>query len=1010
MATVSSEGVMQASPSLRGRDKILVTVRVRPLSSRETSQNDASVWDCVDSKTIAFKPLQPDRSPHPKCYTFDRVFGPESITQHVYEEGAKDVALSALTGLNATIFAYGQTSSGKTFTMRGITENAIQDIYAFIEQHRDRNFVLKVSALEIYNEAVKDLLNTDSLPLRLLDDPEKGTVVERLVEDVVRDINHLRDIISVVEAQRQVGETMLNDRSSRSHQIIRLTVESFPRGLAEGSLVNSLIASLNFVDLAGSERASHSLSEGARLKEGCHINRSLLTLTTIIRKLSGQGRGKSGHLPYRDSKLTRILQNSLGGNARTAIICTMSPAQSHVEQSRNTLFFATQAKEVINTARVNMVVSDKALVKQLQREVARLEAELRIPEVAVPCSSDTEALLHEKNAEIQQLRAEMRELYSQRDRAQARLDELQKKIEREEAAKEQESPLPCPCPHSLSPIIPQSCTKSITLLQSPCNGGISEDDSSLHTWRRSPLGRQSVRKSSIMRQSTTASLMLVQEIRKLEHLQDELGEDAGRALEALQKEVECLRLAQAGMNQDAATTIAKLQSEIRNLPSSKATKVAEDATLPMSDFVAGSVSASLRDEINRLQVIGGADRNVADTTIATLEEELDSVQRSLDNLVLNSKAQAVEASPAKLRTPCRKNPTTPLSFGSSNHKRVVAADSLCSPRARRTLAYENNENNPPNSARESKFSMVPGNQRQTSLRKKQDGEAGMSNKESTPRHQKTNSLDLKKMQSMFKTAAEENIRSIRAYVTELKERVAKLQYQKQLLVCQVLELEANGAATEEDDEDDCVSVDEQTTPSTAHFPEDRFSLFQKQRMHIVKLWDVCQVSVIHRSQFFVLFKGDPADEVYMEVELRRLTWLQEHFSQTTYLSPEGACEEDESSASLAASCRALKRERELLAKRMRVRLTEEEREEVYQQWGVALDSKQRKLQVAFKVWTDTEDLSHIQDSAHLVARIVGFWEPGREASKEMFELTFAPPSSKQPWLLGWNSFLNNLTL
>lgn len=1008
-ATASSDAGSQAPPSLRRREKILVTVRVRPLSSRETSQHDSSAWDCIDSKTIVFKLPQPDRSPHHKSYTFDRVFGPESITQHVYEEGAKDVALSALTGLNATIFAYGQTSSGKTFTMRGITENAIRDIYAFIEQHRDRNFVLKLSALEIYNEVVRDLLNTDSGPLRLMDDPEKGTVVERLVEDVVKDSNHLKQLLSVVEAQRQVGETMLNDASSRSHQIIRLTVESFPQGLTGGGLVNSLVASLNFVDLAGSERASQTHSEGTRLKEGCHINRSLLTLTTIIRKLSGQGRAKCGHLPYRDSKLTRILQNSLGGNARTAIICTMSPAQSHVEQSRNTLFFATQAKEVTNTAQVNMVTSDKALVKQLQKELARLEAELQIPEVVVACPSDTEALLNEKNAEIEQLRAEMRELHLQRDRAQARLDELLKKIAEEEASKtlEQGSPSPCTCLHSLTPVVPESCSKSISQLQSPNEEVVPKDEGGQYTPKQSPSARQSVHQSSMMRQSTTASVMLVQEIRKLEHLQDELGEDASRALEALQKEVECLRLAQAGMNQDAAVTIAKLQAEIRNLHTLKSTTVDEDGSFPASNFVAGSVSASLREEINRLQVIGDADPSVADTTIATLEEQLESVQKSIDNLVLNSKSPAEELTPERIRTPCRKKPTTPLSTGGSNHKRTLAVDPVCSPRARRTLAFENNENNPP-SIRDSKSLMPPGNQKQTPLRKKQDAETGISSKESTPRHQKTNSLDIKKMQSMFKTAAEENIRSIRAYVTELKERVAKLQYQKQLLVCQVLELEANGGIVEEEDDADLVCMDEGTPPVT-HSLEGWQSLFQKQRMHIVKLWDICQVSIIHRSQFYLLFKGDPADEVYMEVELRRLTWLQEHFAQTSILNPEGGCEEDES-ASLAASCQALKREREQLAKRMRARLTVEEREEVYQKWGIPLDSKQRKMQVAYKVWTDTQDSSHIQDSAHLVARVVGFWEPGRAASKEMFELAFAPPSNKRPWLLGWNSILNNLTI
>ncbi|KAI5068317.1 hypothetical protein GOP47_0016662 [Adiantum capillus-veneris] len=990
----------------RARDKIFVTVRVRPLSSRETSQNDASVWDCMESKTISFRMPLPDRSPHPKCYTFDRVFGPDSMTQHVYEKGAKDIALSALTGLNATIFAYGQTSSGKTFTMRGITENAIRDIYAYMEQRRDRNFILKVSALEIYNEVVKDMLNMDSGPLRLLDDPEKGTVVEKLVEDVVRDINHLKDILAVVEAQRQVGETLLNDRSSRSHQIIRLTIESSPQGLIQGGFVNSLVASLNFVDLAGSERASQTLSEGARLKEGCHINRSLLTLTTIIRKLSGQGRGKSGHLPYRDSKLTRILQNALGGNARTAIICTMSPAQSHVEQSRNTLFFAMQAKEVVNTARVNLVVSDKALVKQLQKEVARLEAELKVPETVNPCPRDAEALLHEKNAEIQQLRAEMKELYLQRDRAQARLDEIVKKIENEGArAAEQGSPLPCP--YSLSPIVPQTCTKSLSLLPSPNKGDASEEESNLCVWKKSPLGQKSVRRSSTMRQSATASLMLVEEIRKLEHLQDELGEDAGRALEALQKEVECLRLAQAGMNQDAATTIAKLQSEIRNLPSLKASKTVEEGTLPNNRLLAGNVSISLREEISRLQAIGEADQRAADATIATLEEQLNNVQKSLDNLVLKSKGQIEETSPVQVRTPCRRKPQTPLSVGSSNNKRTVGAESLSSPRARRVLAFQHNENNPPNTAKESRFS---GNPRQTPSRKKQDSEIGISIKEGTPKHQKTNSLDLKKMQSMFKTAAEENIRSIRAYVTELKERVAKLQYQKQLLVCQVLELEANGNVIEDDDDVEVVYVDEPTALDTPALPTDWESQFQERRMQIVKLWDICQVSIIHRSQFFLLFNGDSADEVYMEVELRRLTWLQEHFSQTTHLSMEGGCEEDEPSASLAASSHALKREREQFARRMRVRLTEEEREEIYCKWDVALDSKQRKLQVAHKVWTDVEDLFHIEESAQLVARVVGFWEPGREASKEMFGLTFAPLNTKQPWLLGWNSFLNNLNL
>eukprot|EP00250_Pteridium_aquilinum_P012030 c20465_g1_i1 orf=254-3265(+) len=985
-----------SSPSLnpKTREKILVTVRVRPLSSRELQQQDVLAWDCIDDRTIIQRPPPsnlPERSPHhhPKSYVFDHVFGPESVTQQVYDKGARDVALSALSGINATIFAYGQTSSGKTFTMRGITENAVSDMYSYIQKHCERDFVIKISALEIYNEVVKDLLNTDTSngPLRLLDDPEKGTIIERLAEDIVRDIKHLHQVLSVIEAQRQVGETMLNETSSRSHQIIRLTVESFPRDIPNGGLVKSLVASLNLVDLAGSERASQTHSEGTRLKEGCHINRSLLTLTTIIRKLSGQGRAKTGHLPYRDSKLTRILQNSLGGNARTAIICTMSPAQTHLEQSRNTLFFATQAKEVTNTAQVNMVVSDKDMVKLLQKEVARLEAELRIPDNIATDTSETRALLNVKDAEIRQLRAEVKELHYQRDLAQAELDQLRKKFAEEEETKkmEQENFLPSPIP--LSPQTPDTLLKGSANDMVLCLGSPTDLNQSLPKQRSPSLARQ-----SILRQSSTASMMLIQEIRKLELLQDELGEDANKALEALQKEVECVRLAQADMNQDAASTIAKLQEEIRAL---KVSEKKEEKPMPL---IKESLNSSLREEISRLHAVGATNKFNADSTIATLEEKLLSVQKSIDNMVCSSNSAAEQGTPIQMRTPDRRKiPSTPGS-----------------PRSiRRSLAFENDENNPPDGSE----SAYPPSQKPSRF-KKHDAELGnISSKENTPTHRRNNSVDIKKMQNMFKTAAEENIKSIRAYVMELKERVAKLQYQKQLLVCQVLELEANGASTEvdeaEENDTDMVRMDEETdTPGTPvpQSLENWKLLFQKERMQIAQLWDLCQVSIIHRSQFYLLFKGDPADQVYMEVELRRLAWLQEHFDAATAvdnLDTDG--DEDGESASLTASCRALRKEREQIAKRMRTSLTEEEREEVYQRWGVHLGGKQRKLQVAYRVWTDPHDQVHIQDSAELVARVMGFWNPSHEASKEMFELAFAPPSSKKPWLhVGWNTILNNL--
>nr|XP_043636649.1 kinesin-like protein KIN-7F [Erigeron canadensis] len=398
-------------------EKIFVSVRVRPMNAKETAKNDFCDWECVNSNTLVYKNAVAERSTYPNAYTFDRVYGSESTTRQVYEESAKRVALSALDGINSSIFAYGQTSSGKTYTMTGVTQYAISDIFDYISKQIDREYVLKFSAIEIYNECVRDLLSADGTPLRLLDDPEKGTVVDKLTEIQLEDWTHLMELLAVCEAQRKIGETSMNEMSSRSHQIIRLTIESTANEFSVDS-ASTLTATVNFIDLAGSERASQTLSAGKRLKEGGHINRSLLTLGTVIRKLS---KGRNGHVPYRDSKLTRILQNSLGGNARTAIICTLSPSHAHLEQSRNTLLFAVCAKEVRTSAQVNVIMSEKTLVKQLQREMARLENELKNMSGS---TNDSEAILKEKELHIQKMEQEIKDLTQERDLARIRLEEI----------------------------------------------------------------------------------------------------------------------------------------------------------------------------------------------------------------------------------------------------------------------------------------------------------------------------------------------------------------------------------------------------------------------------------------------------------------------------------------------------------------------------------------------------------------------------------------------------------
>ena len=230
------------------------------------------------------------------------------------------------------------------------------------------------------NAATSQLAPGVSEPLRLLDDPERGTVIERLICTPVDSSEALEALLREVEARRQVGATGMNAESSRSHMIVRLTIESRVASSADEAAVDTedrgpaLTATLNFVDLAGSERASRAQSSGTRLTEGCHINRSLLTLGKVIRSLSEKSeRGSDEHVPYRDSKLTRILASSLGGNARTAVITCISAAASALEATRAALFFASQAKRVRNRATVNEVIDDKALIRRYRAEIAELQ-------------------------------------------------------------------------------------------------------------------------------------------------------------------------------------------------------------------------------------------------------------------------------------------------------------------------------------------------------------------------------------------------------------------------------------------------------------------------------------------------------------------------------------------------------------------------------------------------------------------------------------------------------------
>lgn len=297
----------------------------------------------------------------------DNVFSPHDQNARVYESAAKRLVRRVMEGYHGTVFAYGMTGTGKTFSMQGtaispgVIPLAITDIFSYIRQNPTREFLLRVSYLEIYNEKIYDLLNPDSNEdIKLREDPRRGVYATPLKEEIVQSPNQLLRVIARGDQQRRVAGTQFNARSSRSHAVVQIVVESRERTagptddprrdkLLPGSV---LVSTLSLIDLAGSERAAESKE---RRTEGGHINKSLLTLGTVIARLSGDNEiadKDQKHLPYRDSKLTRLLQPALSGNSLVSILCTVqlsaaassAAATSHTSETLNTLKFASRAK------------------------------------------------------------------------------------------------------------------------------------------------------------------------------------------------------------------------------------------------------------------------------------------------------------------------------------------------------------------------------------------------------------------------------------------------------------------------------------------------------------------------------------------------------------------------------------------------------------------------------------------------------------------------------------------
>jgi len=316
----------------------------------------------------------------PKPFTFDQVYDWNSQQEIIFTTTAAPIVDSVLAGYNGTVFAYGQTGTGKSHTMegqweppelRGIIPRAFCRVFEQIDETHDQNFLVRASYLEIYNEEVRDLLSKDPKnKLELKEDADRGVYVKDLTSYVVKSVSEMENVLLAGKKNRSVGATLMNQDSSRSHSIFGIIVES-SSDAADGSK-HIRAGKLNLVDLAGSERQSKTGATGDRLKEATKINLSLSALGNVISALV---ESKSQHVPYRDSKLTRLLQDSLGGNTKTVMVANMGPADYNYDETISTLRYANRAKNIKNKPKINEDPKD-AMLREFQEEIQRLKSML----------------------------------------------------------------------------------------------------------------------------------------------------------------------------------------------------------------------------------------------------------------------------------------------------------------------------------------------------------------------------------------------------------------------------------------------------------------------------------------------------------------------------------------------------------------------------------------------------------------------------------------------------------
>ncbi|XP_041085084.1 kinesin-like protein KIF19 isoform X2 [Polyodon spathula] len=399
--------------------QLTVALRIRPINDGEIEEGATIIAHRVDDQIVVL--LDPSEDPddilranrsREKTFMFDVAFDHSSTQEEVYVATTKNLIAGVVSGYNATVFAYGPTGAGKTYTMLGLDSEpgiyilTLNDLFKTIEAGSDNmDYNVSMSYLEIYNEMIRDLLNPASGYLDLREDSKGEIQITGITEVSTNNAKEIMLLLTKGNKQRMQEPTAANSTSSRSHAVLQVTVKQKSR--VKNITEEVRVGRLFMIDLAGTERASQTQNRGKRMKEGAHINRSLLALGNCINALSEKGGNRAQYVNYRDSKLTRLLKDSLGGNSRTVMIAHISPASTYFEESRTTLIYADRAKNIKTRVKRNLfnmsfhMVQYTNIIADLNKEIERLNAKI-CEQHAMLQKKGERANIRDVQAEVQQ--------------------------------------------------------------------------------------------------------------------------------------------------------------------------------------------------------------------------------------------------------------------------------------------------------------------------------------------------------------------------------------------------------------------------------------------------------------------------------------------------------------------------------------------------------------------------------------------------------------------------------